>query len=86
MHIVYEYLIHLFLILLLLLLFQSSDIPELVWKLFIVSKETWNNEHTLRLLFCVPTVIYLYDLQMSIDKHFFVDSSNLNLEIKIRLS
>ena len=28
----------------------------------------------LRFLFCVPNIVYLYDLQMSIGKHFSVGS------------
>ena len=41
---------------------------------------------TLWLMFVVPNVVYFYDHQMSIVKHFSVDSSNLNLETKRRLN
>ena len=44
-----------------------------------------NINTALRLLFCVPTVVYLYDLQMSIVKHFSVDSNKFEFE-KSRLN
>ena len=36
----------------------------------------------LRLLLCVPSMVYLYDLRMSIVKHFSVVVINMNLEIE----
>ena len=36
--------------------------------------------------FCVPDVVYLHDLQMSIVKHFPLVQSNLNLQMKEKLN